>query len=168
MVHIERRDPSRAKKYLLQAGKLGRKIRDREVLRKHALFSGELALLAGSNESARRRASSYADRALELAEDMESKAGRAEALLLQARVFSGHPPFKKGDKRDFNNKFIEPIKIFKELKLPFDLARAYFYYAESMGDRAKGKKYIQKAKKIFKKLGAKGWLAKIAEAFKND
>jgi hypothetical protein len=80
---------------------------------------------------------------------------------------------------------LEAISIFEELKQPFDLARAYYYYAKSsalkmresssfrrdMGSSAtnpggeKGKEYLRKAKEIFKKLGAKGWLLKIKAAF---
>lgn len=136
---------------------------------------GELELAAGRDDMARRKSMRYANQALKLAEELKSKAGRAEALLLQARIYSVLPPLLKGAKGDFNGKFLEAIEIFRELKQPFDLARAYYYRAESSallkressscgrgrGQRAKGKDYLLKAKQIFTKLGAKVWLGKV-------
>ncbi|MDP2807631.1 MAG: hypothetical protein Q8O74_05790 [bacterium] len=76
---------------------------------------------------------------------MNSKIGRAEALLLQARIeISG-------------DKFQEAITVFEELNQPMETAKAWYYYGQVMFDKA----LLNKARDIFEKIGAKGWLAKI-------
>ncbi len=60
--------------------------------------------------------------------------------------------------------------IFRKLKRPFYLARAYFNYGEmlmvfSLGNRSRetktAHKYLQKAMRIFQEIGAGFWLKKV-------
>jgi tetratricopeptide (TPR) repeat protein len=160
-VYMELNDCGKARAYFLRAEKIARQIKEKEIRQRVAISLGEMELVTGWDEKARQKSMIYADQALKLADEMKSKSGRAEALLLQARIFSVYPPFIKGDRGDFNGKFLEAIRIFKELKQPFDLARAYFYRAQGLGFSKEGIKDLQKAKQIFTNLGAKGWLAKV-------
>jgi tetratricopeptide (TPR) repeat protein len=167
-VYLDLGDFKKARQNLENAGKVILKIKDKEIRRRIAVSLCEL-MIAEMKEKGMERARIYVEEALRLAEVQKLKAGRAEALLLQARIEAANgiksslsiPPLLKGDKGDFNGKFKEAISVFEALKQPFDLARVYYYYAKSIGQRAESEKYLKKASDIFKKLGAKGWLAKI-------
>ncbi len=132
----------------------------------------------------------YADNAFKLAQELGSKHDKARALLMQARIF--HQGLLRGIKGDrglsgvgadarwqiADMKFKEAIKIFEELKQPFELAKAYYYYGEMLksetlkqvqgdsgrkGEKGKANEYLQKAREIFEKIGAKQWFAKVKE-----
>ncbi|MEW6686741.1 MAG: hypothetical protein AB1393_11140 [Candidatus Edwardsbacteria bacterium] len=80
-------------------------------------------------------------------------------------------PLNKGEFKEAGDKFKSAISIFEELKQPFEIAKAYYYYAQSIKTVGTGlvpvqfddtaNEYLQKAKEIFEKVGAKAWLAKI-------
>ena len=131
MVFAELKDYEKSLACLIAAQKIGRELREKENLLRVELSLGKLELALGHTESSRHKAFGHAARALKLAGEMNLKSDRAQALLLQARILSTDSPFKKGGlKGDFNKYFKEAISIFKGLKQPFDLARAYYYYAE--------------------------------------
>jgi tetratricopeptide (TPR) repeat protein len=112
-------------------------------------------MLAERGSAGVKSARKYADEALKLARELKSNALRAEALLLQARINRA-----KGQEQRAKGAFKEAISIFEKMKLPFELAQAYYYRAEGRGPGAEGEKYLTKAKEIFEKLGAWGWLEK--------
>jgi len=132
----------------------------------------------------------YADNAFKLAQELGSKHDKARALLMQARIFyQGLLRGIKGDRglsgvgadtrwHIADMKFKEAIKIFEELKQPFEIAKAYYYYGEMLksetlkqvqgdsgrkGGKKKANEYLQKAREIFEKIGAKGWLKRVNE-----
>jgi len=149
------------------------------------------------------KAREYLDRALKLAEELNLKKEKACALLLQARILNqGLLRVIKGDEglsgdvrgtfgedsgwQIADRRFKEAIKIFEELRHPFDLAKAYYYYGEYLlrrtGVREKiprpfweragmrgqeeekgATEYLQKAKEIFEKIGAKAWFKKTQD-----
>jgi len=162
-----------ARECLQRAIKDARECGNKELLRRVSVSSGELSLAQNNTEDAK----NHTELSLKLAEELKSRQGRAEALLLQARIdmIKGKvdsEAWRQGEKR-----FKEAIKFFEELKQPFEIAKAYYYYGERLrvkgktekkkGEKLKrkrktemGKEYLQKAKKIFKEIGAKGWIEK--------
>ncbi len=91
-------------------------------------------------------------------------------------TFGADSPWQIADSR-----FKEAIRLFKELNQPFELAKAYYYYGEALKEcrvqfqldekeivrlKSDATKYLQKAKEIFEKIGAKIWLKKVNELWK--
>lgn len=141
-IQIERQRYTEARACLVRAEGIARDGGGKNLMRKIYLSWGELEIAEAGPEF---KAGEYAGQALQLAQDLGSKAGRAEALLLQARIE------RSGDK------FLEAIMAFEELNQPLDAAKAYFY----RGQVLELKDSIAQARDIFEKLGAKGWLARI-------
>jgi len=173
-------------------------------LRRIYVSFAELEMTQNNTEKAKE----YTEKALNLAEEMDSKSGKAEALLLQARILNqGLLRVIKGDEglsgdvrgtfgedsgwQIADRRFKEAIKLFEELKQPFDLAKAYYYYGEFLlrrtGVREKiprpfweragvrvqeeekgATEYLQKAREIFERIGAKIWLKKVDELIQLD
>jgi hypothetical protein len=89
--------------------------------------------------------------------------GRAEALLLIARTETIINRWQISD-----GKFNEVIAVLEQLKQPYEIAKAYFYYAETLelasrfmqDEKVKmdATQYFYKSKDIFRKIGAKIWL----------
>jgi len=178
-------------------------------LRRIYVSFAELEMTQNNTEKAKE----YTEKALNLAEEMDSKSGKAEALLLLARILNqGLLREVKSDKglsgfgggtcsadtrwQIADRRFKEAIKLFEELKQPFELAKAYYYYAESLllkaefGEknphpfgkqtRVRGEdnekeairlktdatEYLLKSKKIFEKIGTKVWLKKVQSIWK--
>ncbi|MEW6685211.1 MAG: tetratricopeptide repeat protein [Candidatus Edwardsbacteria bacterium] len=152
-VYLEQKEYNKSREYFTNAEKIAKELNSKEILRTIAVSFGEL----------------------ELAEELKSKVGEAEALLLQARIMveqASLPVTQTGMSVPSSvqaslliDKFKEAILIFEQLKQPFEIAKAYYYYAQSLKlhtptplDRGE---YLQKAKEIFEKIGAKEWLNKI-------
>ncbi len=204
LVCIEQGELQRARECLHKAERITKEIGEREVLRRIMISFGEL-ILAESGGKGVKTAVTYAEKAMKIAEELKSKIGKAEALLLQARIeirklmSEGVTEFKSQEWIDIDGKFKEAIRNFEELKQPFDIAKAYYHYGKMLksetlkqvqGDIVQDKvqrdiqekrktgieldskdfvrlksdatTYLQKAKEIFEKIGAKGWLNKIS------
>ncbi|MBI4727093.1 tetratricopeptide repeat protein [candidate division TA06 bacterium] len=177
--YLEQEKYEEARDYLTRAEKIAGEIGAKELLRRIYVSFGELGMaetafsvipaeagihkdldshFRGNDISA---AIEYAEQALQLAEELKSKTGKAEALLLQARIEKAESKFK------------EAIAIFEELKQPFETAKAYYYYGRMLTSRIRkpecrtqentkeAEEYLQKAREIFEKIGAKGWLKKV-------
>ncbi|MEW6686234.1 MAG: tetratricopeptide repeat protein [Candidatus Edwardsbacteria bacterium] len=170
--YIEQGEWARAREYLTRTEKIASEIGEKEVLRRAAVSFGEL-ILAETAKKGTENAKIYAEESLKLADELKSKLGKAEALLLQARIEAAqiplNPPLLKGESEgDFSpplekgeskgnwqiadSRFKEAISIFEELKQPFEIAKAYYYYSEMpkvKGERKTAVDYLQKAKEIF-------------------
>ncbi len=181
----------KVEKYLLDAKKILEEIGDKYFLIKAFINIAELKMAMEKREW-QNAAIEYTDKALEIAEELDLKEEKAVVLLMQARIFHQELLRKiKGDKglsgvgadtrwQIADMKFKEAIKIFEELKQPFELAKAYYYYGEMLksetlkqvqgdsgrkGEKGKANEYLQKAKEIFEKSGAKVWLEKTKDLF---
>jgi tetratricopeptide (TPR) repeat protein len=146
-IQIERREFAEARACLTRAEGIAREGGGKNLLRKIYLSWGELEA-AGCPEfpgQALPRAAEYAERALALAGALKSRAGQAEALLLLARI-------EKSE-----GKFLEAAAIFGELNQPMEEAKAWYYHGRVMS----AKDNVDRARGMFEKLGAKGWLAKV-------
>ncbi|MDP2808239.1 MAG: tetratricopeptide repeat protein, partial [bacterium] len=144
-IHLDRGEYDEARLHFTQCEKIAREIGSKEILRRASISLGELEIGQDSEGCSRQRAREYAGQALHLAQDLNSKSGKAEALLLQGRIEKDEDKFK------------EVLAIFKELKQPLETAKACYYYGQALGRLEK----TEEAREIFEKLGAKGWLAKI-------
>jgi tetratricopeptide (TPR) repeat protein len=174
MVYTELNERAKMRGCLARAQKLAREIREKDVLLKNAVLSGGALLAEAVEKKAEKHiknAEACAREALKLADGLRSKSGRAEGLLLMARIDAAEcmePPcgdqehHSRISRQRSEGEFKEAIAIFEKLKQPFDIARAYYYYARSKAHRAESMEFLKKAKGIFKRLGAKGWLAKLA------
>lgn len=143
-IYTEQQKFDEARGCLIRAEGIVRERGGKNLLRKIYLSLGELEMAGVLGDGPRSKVLEYADQALVLAGELKSKAGQAEALLLQARI---------GKSR---NKFKEAIAIFEELKQPMETAKAHYYYGRVMSI----KDAVDRARNIFEKLGAKGWLAR--------
>ena len=97
---------------------------------------------------------------------MGSKSAEASTLKLKGRLYSQKKEWKKA-----KESFEKSIVIFKELKNKLELGLSYYYYGRSLKEQGKleaGKQQLIDAKKIFKKLGAKGWLKKVEKQLKES
>jgi len=143
-----------AREYLMKTEKVVKEIDNKELLRKLAVSFAELELLQNDTDKAK----NYAESALKFAEELKLKSGRAEALLLLARIETANSRWQIADSR-----FKEAISIFEEQKQLLELAKSYYYYAECQkmcNKQKKAREYKQKAKEIFERIGAKSWLCK--------
>jgi tetratricopeptide (TPR) repeat protein len=170
-IYVENGKLIEAEQYLTYAKKIAEEISDKELLRKIAISFGEFALKTRTEHKVYRLArniNSYAELALKIAKELKSKSGKAEALLLQARILSSARfQYKdKGEPKTIVNKFTETIRIFKKLNQQFELAQSYFYYGRFLNEINKkdARLYFQKATKIFRRIGARHWLKKIKKS----
>lgn len=172
----------KARESLLKVEKIARELGEKEVLRRFFISWSEL-LIAEDKYTNLRTAENYVARALKITEILRSKPGYATAILLRARIgtikiqwiFSTNSMrFKEifhRKWRSIQSDFKKAIKIFNELGRQFDLATAYYYYAEvlsTMSHIIHSKKqlvfrektikaYRQKAKELFEKIGAEDY-----------
>ena len=184
---LELGELKKAEKYLLKSEMVLSQIKSKFYLIEPLTKITELKMLEQKRNWAI-KAREYADKALEIAEEMNLKKERAYALLLQARIFyQGLLRGIKGDRwlsevgadtrwEIADMKFKEAIKLFEELNQPFELAKAYYYYGEALKkcsgqfqlDEKESTKYLNKAREIFKKIGAKVWLKRVFELSQID
>uniref|UniRef100_A0A7V0Z4N1 Tetratricopeptide repeat protein n=1 Tax=candidate division WOR-3 bacterium TaxID=2052148 RepID=A0A7V0Z4N1_UNCW3 len=203
---LELGDFKKAESYLLKSEMTLNQIKSKFYLIEPLTKIAELRILEQKVKWAL-KSREFADRALKLAKELNLKKEKACALLLQARILhQGLLRGIKGDKglsgavrgtcsaekigirkpllqdwQDAEDKFKEAIALFEELKQPFELAKAYYYYGEALKKcsvqfqldekeivylKMDATKYLQKAKEIFKRIGAKGWLKKVNELWK--
>ncbi|MDO9067165.1 MAG: tetratricopeptide repeat protein, partial [Deltaproteobacteria bacterium] len=144
-IHIGQKDFDQAKTCLGRAEGIVRERGGKNILRKILLSLGELELAQSGGEAAPAKALEHAGQALDLAGQLKSTAGRAEALLLHARIERSE------------EKFREAAAIFQGMNSPLETAKAEFYRGRIMAD----KEAIGRARDIFESLGARGWLARM-------
>lgn len=115
-----------------------------------------------------KKAKDYTRKAWRFAEEIGFESGRADVLLLLARI-----EMVEGKKDEAEKKFKQAIKIFVKLKLKFELARAYHYYADALlnkiistNQKAKAIEYLKKSKEIFEEICSKLWLEKVRHLIK--
>ena len=160
MIQVELGDLRKARQYLVHAETIARKIKDKDMLQKIAVASGGLELSRRDADRTGDKAKSYAATAMKLAEELKSKAGKAEALLLQARI-----DMAENKAHSAEDMFNEAIAIFEELKLPYDIGRVYYYYGVAWKQNGRdGDGKFKKAREIFARLGLKTWLLKVNQA----
>ncbi|MEW6686772.1 MAG: hypothetical protein AB1393_11300 [Candidatus Edwardsbacteria bacterium] len=147
-VYLEQEEYVEAREYISNAEKIANEIGEKELMQMVAVSFGELEIaqlwehLPGCDLSSLERLShNYDDVALKLAEELKSKLGRAEALLLQARIMVEQASLPVVNSKwqtanskwqTANSKFQEVIVMFEELKQPFEVAKAYYYYGEAL------------------------------------
>lgn len=98
-------------------------------------------------------------KALRLAEQLHSLIGKARTLLILARTNTNAKAWQNAE-----NDFRKVFNMLEKMKRPYELARAYYFYAQlkrAICDAPAADEYLKKAKDIFRKTGAKVWLKKI-------
>uniref|UniRef100_A0A7C4TC61 Tetratricopeptide repeat protein n=1 Tax=candidate division WOR-3 bacterium TaxID=2052148 RepID=A0A7C4TC61_UNCW3 len=206
-IFLNSNQTAKARHYLLKSKSIFKEIGYKQGLLDTYLALTELEMkisekrLAGEDDDARsiakdgpvirvrrfdKKTFHYFALASRLVRELKSKKGKAQVMLLKARIGMAKTQSNREIKGQTDEKFKEAIKIFEELRQPFELAKAYYYYGEYLlrrtevrdkiprpfGERAgvrgqeeeKGAtEYLQKAKEIFEKIGAKFWFKKVNE-----
>lgn len=155
-----------AKDYLQMAEEAAKESGNKELLRRTVVSYGELSLAQNNTEVAE----DYAKLSMKLAEELKSRLGRVEALLLQARIEAKQAPGEQ-----WVDKFKEAIRILEEMNHPFEMAKVYYYYAEALSTtsadaqsekfKTEAAGYLQKAKEIFEKISTPQWVERCLKKF---
>jgi tetratricopeptide (TPR) repeat protein len=142
--------------YYRQALSIAETLQEKEILRKTEIALGETMLLKNNLPAAQ----AHAEKAHSIAAEQGSPSGQGDALLLLARVGMAQVqkdhPVKGND--DPEKKFIEAISIYKRSNQPYDLAKAYYFYArwlEFRGLIEESKSHYAKSRKLCEKIGVK-------------
>ncbi len=160
-----------ASEYLVKADRVARETGNKELMRRISDSLGKLEVLesltapeTGDKQGHISKAEAYLTASLNYAEELKSKSGKADALLLKAVIET-----IKGGKEKAKEYFDTAIAIFEKLGMPLELAIAYYYYSEwhrGSGSPSEATVALNKARVIFKDINAKDWLRKISASEK--
>jgi len=145
---VERENYLKAEDYLKHAYHESKKIKSKSI-QAETLYS--LGLLYLSKSYNKRPMEIYKN-LKRLTSQLHLKEFQAKTLLLSARLYSLKSDFEKS------------IAIYKKIKNKFELAKVYYYYGIFLKNQQainQAKEYRKRARKLFKKIGAKGWLEKF-------
>ena len=154
-IFLEKDNFLNAGRHYNRAYSIAREIKSKSLLANVSLNIASLYLTKGRLTDAKKSLKQI----LSLVDELGSKEIKAMVLCLSGRLYTKE---KKWDRA--KSSFEESISILEETKNTFRLAEVYYYqglmFIES-GDKTNAKKYFAAALKIFKKLGAKGWIKKV-------
>jgi len=155
IIFAEKRDFSIAEKYYNKAYSIAQKIDSKPLLAETLLSLSSLFLEKNNDTESKNKLK----QALSIIRELGSKKLKAYEHCLSARLYTKEKKWQKA-----KSSFKKSILIFKEIKNKFELARVYYYQGlmfKELGDKTNASKNFIKARKIFEKLGARGWIAKI-------
>ena len=154
-VSKEKNDFSSAEKYYNKAYSIAREIKSKFLLLDISLAFAWLSLENDNVIEAER----WLKESLPLIDEIGTDVAKANLLCLYGRLYTKKRKWNKAE-----SSFKEAISIYKNLKKKHEIAMVCYYQSlmfRESGDKINARKYYNRAKRIFKSIGAKGWIEKI-------
>ncbi|MCD6400243.1 tetratricopeptide repeat protein [candidate division WOR-3 bacterium] len=154
-IHSEKDNYSLAETYVSKAYSLAQEINSKPLIVYVLLRIIAYNLVKGDLNEAKKRLKEVSS----LTDKLDSSEYKADLLRLSGRLYTKEKKWEKA-----KSSFKKSMVIFKDIKNEFELARVYYYQGlmfKELGDKTNASKNFIKARKIFEKLGARRWIAKI-------
>jgi tetratricopeptide (TPR) repeat protein len=143
-----------ARQFLNKAYTAARAIGEKEALRRVHISCAELNLQTENYGQAAKHAKS----ASLLAEDLDFRPGKAEVLLISARLQNARGKLDR-------SAFDKCVRAYEKVHNPYKLAVVYYHYSRALAvlDKPAAKRYLKKAEKIFSKIDARFWIDQVKD-----
>ncbi|MBI4722262.1 MAG: tetratricopeptide repeat protein [Candidatus Stahlbacteria bacterium] len=152
-IYREKKELNRAEECLELVGKITNKGDNPDLLIENEIMYSEQCLATNNLQ----KADFHIKNALKLAKGVEQK---GIVFLLLCRFNAAK---NRWDEAKLN--FSSATKVFRKLKMPYEEAKTYYYFGTALKlknkEKDKASKYLDKARAIFERLGAKGWTKKF-------
>ncbi|HIE34335.1 MAG TPA: hypothetical protein EYP86_04275 [Candidatus Altiarchaeales archaeon] len=103
------------------------------------------------------KARGYINALRKITSELGSKSNYALSLCLLARVSA-----KIGDWQKSRRNFRKVIQLCRNLKEILELRKVYYWYGEAtLNKKTDARNYLELAREIFMRVGARGWLKKV-------